>query len=147
MLLTDPDGHGYANASIGTANYSGSTGNELCLWAGAMAELDLGYPSTGGYFYFADLGGNNDLQINGSSIDFDDIRATSMGSVGGVSYNSNHLSGSAYSVKLAGIISTLSFQGQELAIDRVALTLVPEPSCLALLLGALITVVSGRRRR
>jgi hypothetical protein len=141
------DASGYGSAMIETNNHAGASGNELWLSAGARAELDLGLGSTGGFFHFADLGGDNSLDVNGSSVDFDVILASGSGTIGGVGYNCSALSGYAHTVKLGGPIQTLAFTGEELAIDSVDLTIsVPEPSCLVLLCG-LLGIAFGHRVR
>lgn len=134
-----------SNAEIGTDNFAGSTGNELLLWANARAELDIGSGSSGGFFYYADLGGDNSLEINGATVDFDIVSTGTPGTVGGVSYNAASLGGDAHSVKLGSGIQSFALIGEELAVDRISLILVPEPSGLTLAFLAL-TGCAGLRR-
>ena len=70
VTLTDATGGGYANASIGSSNIAGGTGNELEIWAYAKAELDLGPGYSSGFFQYADLGISfEQVRLMGRSLD------------------------------------------------------------------------------
>ncbi len=132
----------------------GTPDNAMFLAARLRAEIVLQSPSTGGFFFFDDRGGDNLLIVNGDPIDFDMTSLSGFGSgpqfdtVGGVLVNSSPLTAGLRSVKLKGTINTLAFLGEELAIDSVKLSLVPEPSSL-LMMGICCVVLPhiGRNRQ
>ncbi len=90
------------------------------------------------------------LEINGELLSFVDsaLAGSDTHSVGGVSVHSAGVVGGARSATLEGPISTIAFVGQELLIDGVHLTLIPEPSAWVLLVLGAISVIAliGRQR-
>ncbi|MBN2218495.1 MAG: PEP-CTERM sorting domain-containing protein [Pirellulales bacterium] len=142
VVLTKSNDQSYAE--IGTENRAQSSGNELRLWNGTRAEIDLGAASNEGDFFFADLDGANYVEINGVSLSLAVLRSSFAGRIGGVDYVAAPM-GTPCFVMLNGPIQTLAFWGADLAVDEIHLVLVPEPSSIALLLGVAVLVL-GRRR-
>lgn len=118
------------------------TDNVLGLFANARAVVELPAPATGGFFSYGDSGGDNFLIVNGVVIDFDVFAPVASGfhDVGGVT-----VWGDTTSLKLDGPIQTIAFLGQELLVDSINLTLVPEPASAATL-GVLALIASLPRR-
>jgi hypothetical protein len=138
--LTKYNNSNFANASIWNLPIGGADSNGLFLAANIRAEIPLSALASGGEFYFQDFGGDNFLEINGELLSFVDsaLAGADTHSVGGVSVHSAGVIGGARSATLEGPITTIAFIGQELLIDGVHLTLVPEPSTWALMvLGAI----------
>jgi hypothetical protein len=148
--LTKYNSSASANGTILNSPQIGNEPNALFLAANLRAEILLSAPSTGGYFFFLDQGGQNYLEINGELMDFTDTALTGgdLHFVGGVSVHSSPTPvADARSVKLEGSIDSIAFIGQELLIDRINLTLVPEPATwITLGLGGAAVLVLRRRR-
>ncbi len=151
VALSKYNGSSGANGTIVDMPLFGSSNNALFLAADLRAEILLPANSSGGFFYFRDDGGSNFLEINGQLLAFTDSALAGAGSttLGGVTVYSNVLDDPIRSVKLDGLIQSIAFIGQELTIDRVELTLVPEPATNLLALAGTfvlaITYVSRMR--
>ncbi len=141
-----------ANASIWNFFPIGQDANALFLAANARLDIHLPiYYAEGGFFVFLDMGGQNFLEINGEVLDFSDAALsgddTHFIGNGGVNISSVALPvAGARKVTLDGQIYSLGFVGQELLVDSINLTVVPEPATwLTLALGGCALVALRRR--
>ena len=147
FALSEFGGGSSANGFVGTDNLAGSTGNELELYADLRAEFNVGLGAIEASLNFARFGGTNLLEINGATVALSEVILLGPGSVGGVSYSAGTVGGNAYNVQLDGLISSFAVVGQELAIDNVRMTIVPEPSSIGLSTVGLIGLALAWRRK
>jgi hypothetical protein len=101
------------------------TDNALFLAANLRAEIVLPDVSPGGFFFFRNQGGDNLLEINGQTLDFTNsaLAGSDFTTLAGVEIHSSSLGNFWRSVKLGGLVNTLALIGQELAIDRIELSI------------------------
>jgi len=147
--LSKYNGSNSANGTILNFTQIGNEPNALFLAANLRAEVLLSAPSTGGSFAFKHEGGTNFLEVNGALLDFTDTALTGgdLHFVGGVGVSSSATPvAGARIVTLDGPINSIAFIGQELLLDRINLTLVPEPATWVMLALGGCALVALRRR-
>ena len=129
-------------AVIQSGGSAGGTGYEV--WTNNInLSFDFGLPCEGLSLQYNDDGGNINLRINGILANVEDF-ALLPATLGGTSVFTTP--GNLGAMFVIGTINSFEIGGQELAIDNVVASLVPEPATL-MLLGAGALWVSTRKRR
>jgi hypothetical protein len=130
---------GYAEIQSGSR--AGGTGYEV--WTSNInLSFDFGLPCEGLSLQYGDYVGNINLQINGSLANVEDF-ALLPATLGGTSIFTTP--GNLGAMFVIGTINSFEIGGQELAIDNVVASLVPEPATLMLLGSGALWVLTRKR--
>ena len=138
-LPTGSSTSGYAEIQSGSR--AGGTGYEV--WTNNInLSFDFGLPCKGLSLQYNDDGGNINLRINGSLANVEDF-ALLPATLGGTSVFTTP--GNIGAMFVIGTINSFEIGGQELAIDNVVASLVPEPATLILLGSGALWVLTRKR--
>lgn len=136
---------GYAEV-MNTTN-AGGAGYEV-FTNNINLSFDFGSPCDGVSLMFADSGGpsgNINLEINGSLANVD-LFSNLPSSLGGVSvFTTPGDTGALFVIGVVGTVNSFKIGGQELYIDNIVASVVPEPATI-MLLGAGAFAILTRRR-
>ncbi|MFP4224577.1 MAG: PEP-CTERM sorting domain-containing protein [Phycisphaeraceae bacterium] len=142
----NPTSSGFAE--VGTDSLAGAAGNEMAV-NNVNLDLQIPVPLTGVSLQFGEYGGNVNLEINGDFRNVGNFTDLDGATVGGVNVQAlaagtpGNSSGALFAM---GPIDSFSIGGQELWVDNLIASAVPEPASAALLgLGGVLLL--GRRRR
>jgi len=112
-------------------------------------NFDFGIILTGLALQYGEFGGNLNININGSFVNFenfDNIDNTTIGGVSVFTLDTSTPGNSSGAMFAVGEIETFVLGGQELWLDNVVASPIPEPATIALLgIGRLITLIRKRR--
>lgn len=137
---------GYARVENG--GLADGAGNELHT-NNINLNFDFGIILTGLALQYGEFGGNLNININGSFVNFenfDNIDNTTIGGVSVFTLDTGTPGDSSGAMFAVGEIETFVLGGQELWLDNVVASPIPEPATLALFgIGALITLTRKRR--
>ena len=132
------------NVPIGHGLLTGGYGKELEWINNANVDFDFGSSVNDIAFQFMDGGGNLNIEINGDFRNISDFGVIGGTSVGGTSVVLIGTS-SFGTLYINGTIGSFSVGGQELNIDNVWYTAVPEPVTLLLLgLGSVVILIKKK---
>ena len=131
--------------TVGTAGLAGGAGNELNL-NNINLNFDFGAPLDGLALEYGYSGGNINIEINGDFANVSDMMSIP-NNLGGTEIFTFDSSGSdGHMFVIGGQVNSFAIGGQELSIDNIVASVVPEPATLALLgIGSLIAL--ARRKR
>ncbi|MBN2455258.1 MAG: PEP-CTERM sorting domain-containing protein [Sedimentisphaerales bacterium] len=130
------------NASIGTGGSAGGADNEINT-NNINLDFDFGVALTSLSLQYGEYGGNINLEING---DFQNVEnfADLPANVGATSifvYDTNTPGQGKGALIVIGTINSFKIGGQELWLDNIIASAIPEPAILTLLaLGSLIAL-------
>ncbi|MHC4912009.1 MAG: PEP-CTERM sorting domain-containing protein [Planctomycetota bacterium] len=131
-------------AEIQSGGNAGGAGYEVYA-NNINLSFDFGLPCDGVSLMYADLGGNINLQINGSLANVENF-ANLPETLGGTSiFTTPGDTGALFVIGVVGTVNSFAIGGQELCIDNIVASVVPEPATL-MLLGAGAFAVLARRR-
>ncbi len=132
-------------AQIQSSTNAGGAGYEVFA-NNINLSFDFG-PCDGVSLMFADLGGNINLQINGSLANVEDFSLLPA-TLGGTSiFTTPGNTGALFVIGVVGTINSFEIGGQELAIDNVVASIVPEPATIALLGAGALSVLTRKRSK
>jgi hypothetical protein len=134
-------------ATVGNGGAAGGSGYEV-FTNNINLSFDFGAPCDGVSLMFADSGGpsgNINLEINGSLANVD-LFSNLPTSLGGVSvFTTADDTGALFVIGVVGNINSFKIGGQELYIDNIVASVVPEPATIALLGVGAFAVLARRR--
>ena len=137
------------SVSVGDAGLADGAGNELGL-NNINLNFDFGVALYGLALQYGESGGNLNIEVNGEFKNFDDFVDIDKTTIGGASIftldsgPAGESSGALFIV--TGTIESFSIGGQELWIDNLVASPVPEPTTL-ILLGTGGLVILARKKR
>ena len=135
---------GYADIQSG-ANAGGS-GYEIHT-NNINLSFDFGAPCDGVSLMYADLGGNINLEINGNLANVEDFSMLPA-TLGGASiFTTPGDTGALFVIGVVGNINSFKIGGQELWIDNIVASVVPEPATVALLGAGALSLAIRRKRK
>ena len=131
------------SATVVNPNQAGA-GNGISM-GNVNLDFDFGGPQTTVSFQYAEFGGNVNLTVNGTLLNFEDYISMDGMNAGGamVSVSEDMPGSNSGSVTVVGNITQFSTGGQELNIDDVRF--VPAPGAVALLGLGGVTLLRRRR--
>jgi len=134
-------------AEVENGGLAGGAGNELHT-NNINLNFDFGIILTGLALQYGEFGGNINLEINGNLANVGNF-ANIPANLGGTSvftFDTGTPGQSSGAMFVTGTINSFKIGGQELWIDNVVASPIPEPATLALLgIGALATLTRRRR--
>ncbi len=132
-------------AAVQNSTYAGGAGYEIHT-NNINLSFDFGLPCDGVSLMFADLGGNINLRINGSLANVEDFGLLPA-TLGGTSvFTTPGDTGALFVIGIVGNINSFEIGGQELYIDNIVASVVPEPATVMLLGSGAFAVLTRRRR-
>jgi len=144
----DPVAGGFAR--VVDDGMADGAGNELAV-NNINLSFDFGGPIAGLSLQYGEYGGNLNININGDFVNFGnftDIDNTTIGGTAIFTQDSGAAGNSSGALFVIGTIDSFAIGGQELWIDNMVTSCVPEPATVALLgLGGLFASVCRRRPR
>jgi len=144
----DPIAGGFAR--VVDDGMADGAGNELAV-NNINLSFDFGGPIAGLSLQYGEYGGNLNININGDFVNFGnftDIDNTTIGGTAIFTQDSGAAGNSSGALFVIGTIDSFAIGGQELWIDNMVTSCVPEPATVALLgLGGLFASVCRRRPR
>lgn len=136
-------------AEVMNATKAGGAGYEV-FTNNINLSFDFGLPCDGVSLMFADSGGpggNINLEINGSLANVD-LFSNLPTSLGGVSvFTTADDTGALFVIGAVGNINSFKIGGQELYIDNIVASVVPEPATLMLLGAGAFAVLTRRKHK
>jgi hypothetical protein len=134
------------SAEVMNATKAGGSGYEIHT-NNINLSFDFGSPCDGVSLMYADLGGNINLEINGSLANVEDFSMLPA-TLGGASiFTTPGDTGALFVIGIVGNINSFKIGGQELWIDNIVASVVPEPATVALLGAGALSLAIRRRRR
>ncbi|UCC22784.1 MAG: PEP-CTERM sorting domain-containing protein [Planctomycetota bacterium] len=129
-----------SDANAGGSGYEIHTNN-------INLSFDFGSSCDGVSLMYADLGGNINLEINGSLANVDNFNLLPP-TLGGASiFTTPGDTGALFVIGVVGDINSFKIGGQELYIDNIVASVVPEPATVALLGAGALSLAIRRRRK
>lgn len=132
---------------VGDACMANGSGYELGYISNINLRFNFGIALSGLALQYGEFGGNLNLDINGDFQNFEnfaDINGSTIGGTSVFAMDTNTPGDCAGALFVVGQINTFAIGGQELAIDNVVPSCIPEPMSIALLaFGSLLL----RRRK
>jgi hypothetical protein len=140
---------GYAQIQTGGVGGAGGSGYEV-FTNNINLSFDFGAPCDGLSLMYADLGGpggNINLEINGSPANVD-LFSNLPSSLGGTSiFTTSDDTGALFVIGVVGNINSFKIGGQELCIDNIVASVVPEPATIMLLGVGAFAVLTRRKHK
>ncbi|MFV1969248.1 MAG: PEP-CTERM sorting domain-containing protein [Pirellulaceae bacterium] len=132
------------SAEVQNGGIAGGAGNEIGI-NNVNLDFDFGMPLSALSLKFGELGGNVNFNVNGDFFNVEDFQMMPA-SVGGVAVNVS-AGNTPGTMDLTGMINSFAIGGQELWIDDLDFTKVPEPASWLLLATGLLLLSRVRSRR
>jgi len=137
------------SVTIGNSGIAGGAGNELGWINNINLRFDFGTALDGLTLQYGESGGTLNLDINGEFMNFPDFADINYNTIGGTSVfmlDTGTPGQSTGSLFVIGTITSFAIGGQELGIDNVVASIVPEPTTIAILgIGGLIAFTRRKR--
>lgn len=135
------------SVEVGNGGRADGAGNELAL-DNINLSFDFGIDLYSLAMQYGEFGGNLNIEINGSFENFDDFADIDGWTIGGASVftlDSGPAGNSSGALFVMGTINSFVIGGQELCIDNVVASLIPEPTTLVSLgIGGLMALTGKR---
>ena len=132
-------------AAVETGGVAGGAGNELRT-NNINLRFDFGAPLDGLALEYGYQGGNVNVEINGVLANVADMMAvpTTLGGTDVFTFDSSGSDGHLFVV--GGQINSFAIGGQELVIDNIVASVIPEPATVALLgIGGVLAFTRRKR--
>jgi len=133
------------SATVETAGLAGGAGNELSL-NNINLDFDFGAPLDGLALEYGYGGGNINIEINGDFANVSDMRSIPQNLGGTEIFTFDNNGSDGHMFVIGGQVNSFAIGGQELSVDNIVASVVPEPATVVLLgMGSLIAC--ARRKR
>jgi len=133
------------SATVETGGLAGGAGNELGL-NNINLSFDFGAPLDGLALEYGYGGGNINLEINGDFVNVSDMLSIphNLGGTEIFTFDNNGSDGHMFVI--GGQINSFALGGQELRIDNIVASVIPEPATAVLLGLGSLTMLKRRKR-
>jgi hypothetical protein len=133
-------------AEVQNSTYAGGAGYEVFA-NNINLSFDFGLPCDGVSLMYADRGGNINLEINGSLANVEDFSLLPA-TLGGTSiFTTPGDTGALFVIGVVGNVNSFKIGGQELCIDNIVASVIPEPATLMLLGAGAFAVLTRKRAK